>query len=221
MAKSHQYLVYPPRLSITACIRLGILSTSLLMLRWPILRHSSCSAVASSSRFDGWTSRLLTARSRASHACSIGLQLGEYAGHGNWSICCSWRKSCTTCARCGGALSYWSRTFLLKRCLACRISSVCNSCRYLSPLTEFCSTTLSVFPSWWIPPQTWTETPPAMTVPTTQSSRNRAAASHRLFRQSDEAKTWTHLWRLHGANVLSHSDDAVVPTKTVSVCANH
>jgi hypothetical protein len=47
-----------PRLSITACIRLGILSTSLLMLCWPILRHSSCSAVASSSRFDGWTSRL-------------------------------------------------------------------------------------------------------------------------------------------------------------------
>jgi hypothetical protein len=87
-------------------------------------------------------------------------------------------------------------------------------------LTEFCSTTLSVFPSWWIPPQTWTETPPAMTVPTTQSSRNRAVASHRLFRQSDEAKTWTHRCRLHGANVLSHSDDAVVPTKAVSVCAN-
>ena len=104
MAKSHQYLVYPPRLSITACIRLGILSTSWLMLRWPILRHSSCSVVANSSRFDGWTSRFLTARSRASHACSIGFQSGEYAGHGNWSICCCWRKSCTTRARCGGAI---------------------------------------------------------------------------------------------------------------------
>ena len=172
MAKGHQYLVYPPRLSITACIRLGILSTSLLMLRWPILRHSYCSAVASTSRFDGWTSWLLTARSRASHACSIGLQSGEYAGHGNWSICCCWRKSYTTRARCGGALSCLSRTFLLMRCLAYGISSVCNSCRYLSPLTEFCIVTKSVFPPWWIPPQTWTEPPPAMTVPTTQSSRN-------------------------------------------------
>ena len=121
----------------------------------------------SSSRFDGWTSQLLTARSRASHACSIGLQSGGNAGHGNWSICCCRRKSCTTRARCGGALSCWSRTFLLKRCLAYGISSVCNSCRYLSPLTEFCSTTKSVFPPWWIPPQTWTEPPPAMTVPTT------------------------------------------------------
>jgi hypothetical protein len=34
-------------------------------------------------------------------------------------------------------------------------------------------------------------------------------------------KTWTHRCRLHDANVLSHSDDAVVPTKAVSVCANH
>ena len=59
-----------------------------------------------------------------------------------------------------------------------------------------------------------------MTVPTAQSSWNRAVASHRLFRQSDEAKTWTHRCRLHGANVLSHSDDAFVPTKAVSVCAN-
>ena len=126
MAKSHQYLVYLPRLSITACIRLGILSTS-----WPILRHSSRSAVASLSRFDGWTSRLLTARSRASHACSIGLQSGGNAGHGNWSICCCRRKSCTTRTRCGGALSCWSRTFLLKHCPAYGISSVCNSCRYI------------------------------------------------------------------------------------------
>ena len=169
MAKSHQYWVYPPRLSITAYIRLGILSTNLLMLRLLILRHSSCSAVASSSRFDGWTSRLLTARSRASHACSIWLQSVEYAGHGNWSICCCWRKFYTTRARCGGALS-----FLLNHCLAYGISSVCNSCRYLSSLTAFCSTTKSVFPPWWIPPQTWTELPPAMTVPTTQSSRNRS-----------------------------------------------
>ena len=38
---------------------------------------------------------------------------------------------------------------------------------------------------------------------------------------SDEAKTWTHQCRLHGANVLSHSDDTVVPTKAISVCANH
>ena len=202
--KSHQYLVYPPRLWITACIRLGILSTS-----WPILRHSSCSAVASLSRFDGWTSRLLTARSRASHPCSIGLQSGEYAGHGNWSIYCCWRKSCTTRARCGGALSCWNRKFLLKRCLAYGISSVCNSCRYLSPLTEFCSTTKSVFPPW----QYHQHSPPGTV--------HLAVASHGFSRQSDEAKTWTHWCRLHGANVLSHSDDAVVPTKAVSVCANH
>jgi hypothetical protein len=41
-------------------------------------------------------------------------------------------------------------------------------------LTEFCSTTKSVFPPWLIPPQTWTEPPPAMTVPTKQSSQNRS-----------------------------------------------
>jgi hypothetical protein len=40
-------------------------------------------------------------------------------------------------------------------------------------LTEFCSTTKSVFPPWWIPPQVWTEPPSAMTVPTTRSFRNR------------------------------------------------
>jgi hypothetical protein len=40
-------------------------------------------------------------------------------------------------------------------------------------LTEFCSTTKSVFPPWWIRLQTWTEPPSFMTVPTTQSSRNR------------------------------------------------
>ena len=137
MAKSHQYLVYPPRLSITACIRLGILSTNLLKLCWPILLHSFCSAVASSSRFDGWTSRLLTAQSRASHASSIGLQSGDYVGHGNWSISCCWRKPCTTRARCGGALSCLSRPFRLKRCLAYGIRSVCNSWWYLSPLTDF------------------------------------------------------------------------------------
>jgi hypothetical protein len=79
----------------------------------------------------------------------------------------------------------------LKHCLAYGISSVWNSCRYLSPLTEFCSTTKSVFLPWWILPQTWTEPPPAMTVPTTQSAWNvhLAVASHRLFHQSDEAKT--------------------------------
>ena len=192
MAESHQYLVYPPRLSITACIRLGIFSTSLWMLHWPILRHSSCSAVASSSRFDVWTSRLLTARSRASHACSIGLQSGEYAGHGNWSICCCCRKYCTTRARCGGALSCWSRTFLLKRCLAYGISSVCNGCRYICRRwqnfvaqpsqffrhDEFCPKHEQNLHLPW----QYQQHSPLGTI-------HLAVASHGLFRQSDEAKT--------------------------------
>ena len=199
MAKSHQYWVYPPRLSITAYIRLGILSTNLLMLRLLILRHSSCSAVASSSRFDGWTSRLLTARSRASHACSIWLQSVEYAGHGNWSICCCWRKSCTTRARWGGALSCWSRW---QNFVAQPSQLFCHD--EFHPKHE---------QNLHLPWQYQQHSPPGTV--------HLAVASHGLFRQSDEAKTWTHRCRLHGANVLSHSDDAAVPTKAVSVCANH
>ena len=102
-----QYRVFPPLAAIIAASRRGILATRRWRRCTGICAHLSIRAWRSSSRFSGGLSIELIARPNSSQRCSMGLQSGDLGG---CSIlvtlpCC--RKSRTTLARWGVALSSW------------------------------------------------------------------------------------------------------------------
>ena len=102
-----QYWVFPPLAAIIAASRRGILATRRWRRCTGICAHLSSKACRSSSRFWGGLSIELIARPNSSQRCSMGLQSGDL---GVCSIfvtlpCC--RKSRTTLARWGVALSSW------------------------------------------------------------------------------------------------------------------
>ena len=102
-----QYRVCPPLAAIIAASRWGILATRRWRRCTGICAHLSSRAWRSSSRFWGGLSIELIARPNSSQRCSMGLQSGDLGGCSIFVTlpCC--RKSRTTLARWGVALSSW------------------------------------------------------------------------------------------------------------------
>ena len=102
-----QYRVFPPLAAIIAASRRGILATRRWRRCTGICAHLSSRAWRSSSRFWGGLSIELIARPNSSQICSMGLQSGDLGGCSIFVTlpCC--RKSRTTLARWGVALSSW------------------------------------------------------------------------------------------------------------------
>ena len=102
-----QYRVFPPLAAIIAASRRGILATRRWRRCTGICPHLSSRAWRSSSRFWGGLSIELIARTNSSQRCSMGLQSGNLGGCSIFVTlpCC--RKSRTTLARWGVALSSW------------------------------------------------------------------------------------------------------------------
>ena len=102
-----QYRVFPPLAAIIAASRRGILATRRWMRCTGICAHLRSRVWRSSSRFWGRLSIELIARPNSSQRCSMGLQLGDLGGCSIFVTlpCC--KKSRTTLARWGVALSSW------------------------------------------------------------------------------------------------------------------
>ena len=102
-----QYRVFPPLAAIIAASRGGILATRRWRRCTGICAHLSSRAWRSSSRFWGGLSIELIARPNSSQRCSMGLQSIDLGGCSIFVTlpCC--RKSRTTLARWGVALSSW------------------------------------------------------------------------------------------------------------------
>ena len=102
-----QYRVFPPLAAIIAVSRRGILATRRWRRCTRICAHLSSRAWRSSSRFWGGLSIELIARPNSSQRCPIGLQSGNLGGCSIFVTlpCC--RKSRTTLAQWGVALSSW------------------------------------------------------------------------------------------------------------------
>ena len=102
-----QYRVFPPLAATIAASRRGILATRCWRRCTGIYAHLSSRAWRSSSRFWGGLSIELIARPNSSQWCSMGLQSGDLGGCSIFVTlpCC--RKSRTTLARWGVALSSW------------------------------------------------------------------------------------------------------------------
>ena len=102
-----QYRVFPPLAAIIAASRRCILATRRWRRCTGICAHLSSRAWRSSSRFWGGLSIELIARPNSSQRCSMGLQSGDLGGCSIFVTlpCC--RKSRTTLARWGVALSSW------------------------------------------------------------------------------------------------------------------
>ena len=102
-----QYHVFPPLAAIIATSHRGILATRRWRRCTGICAHLSSRAWRSSSRFWGGLSIELIARPNSSQRCSMGLQSGDLGGCSIFVTlpCC--RKSRTTLARWGVALSSW------------------------------------------------------------------------------------------------------------------
>ena len=102
-----QYRVFPPLAAIIAASRRGILATRRWRRCTGICAHLSSRAWRSSSRFWGGLSIELISRPNSSQRYSIGLQSGDLGGCSIFVTlpCC--RKSKTTLARWGVALSSW------------------------------------------------------------------------------------------------------------------
>ena len=102
-----QYRVFPPPAAIIAASRRRIHATRRWRRCTGICAHLSSRAWRSSSRFWGGLSIELIARPNSSQRCFIGLQSGDLGGCSIFVTlpCC--RKSRTTLARWGVALSSW------------------------------------------------------------------------------------------------------------------
>ena len=102
-----QYRVFPPLAVIIAASRRGILATRCWRRCTGICAHLSSRAWRSSSRFWCGLSIELIARPNSSQRCFMGLQSGDLGGCSIFVTlpCC--RKSRTTLARWGVALSSW------------------------------------------------------------------------------------------------------------------
>ena len=102
-----QYRVFPPLAAIIAASRRGILATRRWRCCTGICAHLSSRAWQSSSRFWGGLSIELIARPNSSQRCSMGLQSGDLGGCSIFVTLPYFRKSRTTLARWGVALSSW------------------------------------------------------------------------------------------------------------------
>lgn len=90
----HYHLVWPPFVSITACIRRGIPSIHPSRVSWESAFHSTTTSSNSSAALWDLSSVALAHRLRSlafenMPAFSIGLRSGELGGHGS----CSWPES--------------------------------------------------------------------------------------------------------------------------------
>ena len=100
--------------------------TRLVKNAWRMPFQMRTNARESSANVTGWFGNWRRRRSISSYACSIGDKSGDTAGHGNTLTFCWVRKSVTTRATCGLALSCCSVTACWRTngtTWACRISS--------------------------------------------------------------------------------------------------
>ena len=169
---TRQYLVCPPRTSVTALILLCMEFIRAFILLMGILSHSSNKAALNWSRVAEAFRRPLTLMSISSHIYSIEDKSGLYGGQSSGLMQWLARKSWQTLATWGRALSCWK----IRWCSCTngtatgrRISSL-----YLTPVKLPAITINGYFNPWDIPPQTITEPPPNLSLSWTQASAKRS-----------------------------------------------
>ena len=104
---TRQYLVCPPRASVTALILLCMEIIRAFILLMGIVSHSSNKEALHWSRVAGAFRRPLTLLSISSHRCSIEDKSGLYGGQSSGLMLWLARKSWQTLATWGRALSCW------------------------------------------------------------------------------------------------------------------
>ena len=166
---TRQYLVCPPRASVTALIFLCMESViRAFIVLMGILSHSSNKAAPNWSRVARAFRRPLTLLSILSHRCSIGDKSGLYGGQSSGLMLWLARKSWQTLATWDRALSCWKIRWCCctnETATGRRISSL-----YLTPVKSPAITINSDFNPWDIPPQTITDPPPNLSLSRTQAS---------------------------------------------------
>ena len=132
--------------------------TSVLKNSWGIQFQILTSARDRSGNVNGWFWRPRNRRCISSHTCPIGDKSGDIADQGSTFTLFWVKKSMTTRATCGRALSYFS--VALRCCTNGRTWDRMIFSRYLMPVSVPSTTTSAVLPRDKMPPHTMTLPPP-------------------------------------------------------------
>ena len=132
----------------------------------PFIDQRSCARVAGGFR------RFLTLLSSSSHMCSIGVKSGLYSSHASGALLLFARKSWTTRATCGRALSCCR--IRLRCCTSGTATGRKISSLYLTAVILPATIINCDFIPWAMPCQAITEPPPNRSRSTTQASAKRS-----------------------------------------------